>query len=82
MSELDTVRAAIAAANQGHWDEAHDLIQDLSGTEAAWLHANLHREEGDEGNARYWYARAKRPASTLGFAAEREQLTAALDSVT
>jgi hypothetical protein len=46
------------------WEKAHTLIQDIEDTTAAWIHAYLHRKEGDTGNADYWYRRAgkKRPA--------------------
>lgn len=49
------------------WDKAHTLIQDLPDTNAAWIHAYLHRREGDLFNADYWYRRAgkKRPPVSL-----------------
>jgi hypothetical protein len=52
---------------KGDWDQAHALIDQLPGTDAAWLHAYLHRKEGDIWNADYWYARAKktRPSCSL-----------------
>ncbi|MBA9075354.1 MULTISPECIES: hypothetical protein [Rufibacter] len=52
---------------QGNWERAHELIQDLPDANAAWIHAYLHRQEGDLWNADYWYRRAgkKRPANTL-----------------
>jgi hypothetical protein len=52
---------------KGDLKKAHDLVDSLPGAEAAWVHAYLHRKEGDSWNADYWYARAKkvRPASTL-----------------
>jgi len=40
------------------WDSAHAVIQDIEDKKAAWIHAYLHRKEGDNGNARYWYNRA------------------------
>jgi hypothetical protein len=43
---------------RGDWDTAHEIVQDLSDRNAAWIHAYLHRKEGDEGNARYWYRQA------------------------
>ena len=45
----------------GDWNGAHELIQDVNSQEASWLHAYLHRKEGDESNARYWYGRAGKP---------------------
>ncbi|RFS26962.1 hypothetical protein DVR12_04045 [Chitinophaga silvatica] len=43
---------------KGDWKKAHDLVDGLSGTEAARIHAYLHRVEGDHWNANYWYRRA------------------------
>ncbi len=52
---------------KGDWEKAHDLVDSLAGAEAAWVHAYLHRKEGDSWNADYWYGRAKklRPSYTL-----------------
>jgi len=55
-------------ARRGRWDLAHELVQDDAGTDAAWVHAWLHREEGDLPNADWWYRRAgqERPDRDLG----------------
>ncbi len=45
----------------GAWDTAHEIVQELDTAEAARVHAYLHRKEGDEGNARYWYRTANQP---------------------
>ena len=52
---------------KGDWEKAHILIQDVHDKEAAWIHAYLHRKEGDNSNADYWYRHAekKRPAFSL-----------------
>jgi hypothetical protein len=52
---------------KGNWDKAHELIQDIDDAKAAWIHAYLHRKEGDVWNADYWYKRAgkKRPSVSL-----------------
>ena len=52
---------------KGDWDQAHALIDQLPGTDAAWLHAYLHRKEGDIWNADYWYARAKKTRPTYSL---------------
>lgn len=52
---------ALWLARAGKWDAAHDLCQDIPGEAGCWIHAYLHREEGDPGNAAYWYARAGKP---------------------
>ena len=46
---------------RGAWDTAHEIVQVLDTAEAAWVHAYLHRKEGDESNARYWYRTARQP---------------------
>ena len=48
---------------KGAWDEAHTLAQVDKGPDGAWVHAYLHRVEGNLRNAGYWYRRAGRPAS-------------------
>lgn len=46
---------------RGNWAAAHAIAQSLEDETGSWIHAYLHRKEGDLGNARYWYRRAKRP---------------------
>jgi hypothetical protein len=48
-------------AAKGDWEKAHATVQADETPTAAWVHAYLHRVEGDLDNARYWYARAKKP---------------------
>ena len=50
---------AVKAAQNGDWDGAHNIAQDYSDATANWLHAVLHKMEGDEGNSHYWYARTQ-----------------------
>lgn len=52
---------------KGDWEKAHQVVQDRTDRDAAWIHAYLHRKEGDTWNADYWYNRAgkKRPDSSL-----------------
>ncbi len=52
---------------QGDWDGAHATVQDVETPAAAWVHAYLHRREGDEANARYWYTRAGQPVCGLSL---------------
>lgn len=56
------LREAVARALAGDWQAAHVMVQDPSEKDAhaAWIHAVVHRMEGDAGNARYWYARCGR----------------------
>jgi hypothetical protein len=67
-----------AGPGANDWARAHALVQDAPGPDAAWVHAHLHRIEGDAGNARYWYGRAGRPESRDSLEAERATLIAAL----
>ena len=55
---LTDVVSAMWLAKAGRWDEAHDLCQQVDGPDGAWVHAYLHRVEGDLGNAAYWYSMA------------------------
>ncbi|MFN8059068.1 MAG: hypothetical protein U0Q12_07870 [Vicinamibacterales bacterium] len=50
----------ISALEADDWDRAHEIAQDDHTQQGSWLHGIVHRAEGDEGNARYWYARAGR----------------------
>lgn len=43
---------------RGDWSKAHEIVQEIETSEAASIHAYLHRKEGDESNARYWYRTA------------------------
>jgi hypothetical protein len=47
--------------HRGDWKTAHEIVQEISDKDAAWVHAYLHRKEGDEGNSRYWYRQAGKP---------------------
>src|SRR5258706_14147492 len=57
---------------RGDWDRAHACAQEDHGRDSSWVHAYLHRKEGDVGNAGYWYARAgrKMPAKKVALEAE------------
>jgi hypothetical protein len=45
---------------KGDWNRAHEIAQEIDDAAGAWVHAYLHRKEGDDGNAAYWYRRAGR----------------------
>lgn len=62
----------------GDWPAAHAAVQDEGSREAAWVHAYLHRKEGDVDNAAYWYARARQPVAAGELGAEWETITRAL----
>ena len=57
--DKELLNRAIDFAINDSWDESHKIVQDLNSTEAYWIHAVLHKIEGDEFNSRYWYERAQ-----------------------
>jgi len=63
---------------KGDWNKAHALIQDVPDKNAAWIHAYLHRKEGDIWNADYWYRNAGRQRPAVSLQQEWEQVVAAL----
>ena len=65
-------------AAKGKWDDAHKIVMNEQTAEAAWVHAYLHRVEGDLGNAGYWYRRAGQPAAQDSLEAEWERIVSAL----
>ncbi len=73
--------AAIEAlwwAARGEWTKAHEAAQADDGAPAAWVHAYLHRVEGDGENAGYWYRRAGKPAAAGPLDEEWGAIAAAL----
>jgi len=79
---LTLAQQALWLAKAGRWHDSHDLCQDVPDPAGAWIHAYLHREEGDLGNASYWYHRAGKetPASSVTLADEWEQIAVALSA--
>ena len=63
---------------KGDWDRAHRLAQGESGAAGAWVHAYLHRVEGDAANAAYWYRQAGRPVAQAPVKDEWAQVVQAL----
>ncbi len=63
---------------QGNWDKAHRIVQNAPDADSAWVHAYLHREEGDIGNANYWYRRAGKSKSNATLAEEWEEIAKSL----
>ncbi|MES2474734.1 MAG: hypothetical protein V4640_03055 [Verrucomicrobiota bacterium] len=74
---LSVPARALWLAKAGRWDAAHDLCQEIPGAAGAWIHAFLHREEGDRANASYWYSCAGKPTPPNGFPLEDEWLAIA-----
>ncbi|MGI4854839.1 MAG: hypothetical protein ACRYF4_12430 [Janthinobacterium lividum] len=68
-------------ASRSEWDAAHNAVQDDAGMDSAWVHALLHREEGDAFNAAYWYRRAGKAVCKASLADERKHMILALLTV-
>lgn len=77
---LDLALQALWHDAQGDWTRAHDLAQEANNRAGDWVHAYLHRKEGDIGNAGYWYSRAGQKAVKAGenLDAERDSIAAEL----
>jgi hypothetical protein len=82
---FDTVPSGLSDALQamwydakGNWVRAHDIAQEMPGAEGSWIHAYLHRKEGDHGNAAYWYHRANQPVCKFSLEEEWQQIVTAL----
>ena len=77
---LSTTARALWFAKAGQWVAAHELSQEITGRPGSWIHAHLHREEGDISNAAYWYARAEIPVPdpTTSLADEWLEIATAL----
>lgn len=67
---LSSPLEALWWAARDEWSKAHEIAQAQDDAASAWVHAYLHRVEGDGDNAAYWYRRARRPVSTGPLADE------------
>ena len=77
-SDLSPALTALWWAAKDNWDKAHHIVMTESGRDCAWVHAYLHRREGDLDNARYWYRQAGRSVATGSLAEEWTKIAAAL----
>ena len=59
---------------KGNWQQAHNQVDHLNDQSSAWVHAYLHRKEGDTWNADYWYKRAGKTRPDISLDDEWEQL--------
>jgi hypothetical protein len=71
--------AALWWAAKGDWDAAHKIVMNEDSKDAAWVHAYLHRVEGDLSNAGYWYRRADKPVASDALDAEWQRIVDALE---
>ena len=63
---------------RGDWAAAHETAQEIKDAIGSWIHAYLHRKEGDLANAGYWYHRAGKPECRSALDAEWEEIVASL----
>jgi len=76
--DLSPALRALWWAGNGKWDEAHSIVMNEGGKDCAWVHAYLHRLEGDLDNARYWYRQARRSEPADSLAEEWNEIAASL----
>jgi hypothetical protein len=74
-ASLSPLLKALWLDAKGSWQASHAIVQDLETKEAAWVHAYLHRKEGDEFNAGYWYQRAGKKFSKSNLEEEWNEIT-------
>ena|SRR5208282_5235210 len=75
---LSPALTALWWAGKDDWNRAHKIVMSESGADCAWVHAYLHRVEGDVDNAGYWYRQAHRAKATGRLEAEWSAIAAAL----
>jgi hypothetical protein len=75
---LSAALTALWWAGKDDWDKAHKIVMDEGGKDCAWVHAYLHRVEGDLENARYWYRQASKPAASNALETEYESIATTL----
>jgi hypothetical protein len=75
---LSPALTALWWAGKANWDKAHDIVMSGEGADCAWVHAYLHRVEGDVDNARYWYRQARREQATGDLPSEWAAIAGAL----
>lgn len=63
---------------RGNWEASHEIAQEISSDMGYWIHAYLHRKEGDKWNAGYWYQRAGRPFPNASLEEESKEIVLTL----
>lgn len=76
MNLKEQLNTAIDAALAGEWDQSHKIVQEYNDPMACWIHAVLHKIEGDAWNSRYWYARTHNLASYGDYPQPESELRA------
>ena len=75
---LSPLLQALWYDGKNDWTGSHNIAQDIHTNDGSWIHAYLHRKEGDPGNAAYWYRKAGKPVPTVSLEKEWENLVTAL----
>ena len=78
LAGLSAALTALWWAGNDDWDKAHKIVMNEDSADCAWVHAYLHRVEGDLGNAGYWYRQARRKPASGDTTAEWSAMVAAL----
>ena len=76
--QLDIALSALWWDAKGNWKQSHEVAGQDEGPAAAWVHAYLHRKEGDTSNANYWYTRADKAPSGAPLEQEWTEITETL----
>jgi len=63
---------------KGDWNASHNLAQEIETPDGSWIHAYLHRKEGDDSNASYWYRKAGKKMPVISLEKEWEEIVTAL----
>jgi hypothetical protein len=77
-AQMSAVLQSLWHQGKGDWEASHNIAQDIHTNDGSWIHAHLHRAEGDLGNASYWYHRANKPVSKKSLSDEWEEIVRAL----
>ena len=77
-SGISTLLSALWFDAKWQWDKAHNLAQEIDSKQGSWVHAYLHRKEGDRSNASYWYQLAGKPFPDVSLEAEWEEIVVSL----
>jgi hypothetical protein len=71
---LSAILTALWYDGKDDWEGSHDIAQDIHSQDGSWVHAYLHRKEGDDSNAAYWYNKAGKPFQTVSLKEEWKQM--------
>ncbi len=77
-ADFSPALAALWWEAKGDWERAHALVMDEANQDCAWVHAYLHRQEGDLANARYWYGQGGKAVAAGPLPAEWDSIAQAL----